>query len=171
MKNIFLSSDAHFSHRNIIKYCDRPFFYVEEMNERLIQNWNEVVRNDDEVYYLGDFGLHSPEVLMPFRNRLNGNWKMFIGGNHDRNSLLQSPGLAEQVVKFSEKKVVNFELDGIPLWLSHCPANVLPNDPINLYGHTHDHVPMLAGNNRKINIGVDAWNLYPVAWEQIKALL
>ena len=68
------------------------------MNERLIKNWNEVVQANDDVYYLGDLSLRGPEHVMPLRNRMNGIWRMFIGGNHDRNSLLQTSGLAEQVV-------------------------------------------------------------------------
>lgn len=173
MKNTWFSSDAHLDHRNIIKYCSRPFDSVEEMNEKLIQNWNEVVQDNDDVIYLGDFGLRGPEHLMPYRNRLKGNWRMFIAGNHDRTSLISTPGLADHVVKYGEKKVVSFDIDGIKLWLSHCPACVFANDPINLYGHTHEKYPLRETGNiiQRINIGVDAWNYYPVSWEQIKELI
>ena len=51
----FFTSDTHFGHENIIKYCGRPFKDVEKMNERLIKNWNEVVKDTDTIFHLGDF--------------------------------------------------------------------------------------------------------------------
>jgi len=52
---IFFTSDTHFSHSNIIKFCDRPFSDVNEMNTALINNWNKVVPEDGIVFHLGDF--------------------------------------------------------------------------------------------------------------------
>ena len=78
---IFFTSDHHFYHTNIIKYCNRPFQSVEEMNEEMVKRWNSVVNPGDTVYYLGDFSLakRPVEVFVP---RLNGE-KHFIMGNHD----------------------------------------------------------------------------------------
>ena len=52
---IFFTSDTHFDHANIIKFCDRPFKDVEEMNWKLIKNWNDKVPQDGLVFHLGDF--------------------------------------------------------------------------------------------------------------------
>ena len=56
---IFFTSDHHFYHTNIIKYCQRPFQSVEEMNEVMVERWNAVVGKNDTVYYLGDLELKS----------------------------------------------------------------------------------------------------------------
>ena len=54
---VFFTSDTHFNHTNILKFCDRPFKNVEEMNETMIANWNCIVGMDDDVFHLGDFFL------------------------------------------------------------------------------------------------------------------
>lgn len=90
----FLTSDPHFGHRNVIKYCKRPYAPVYEMeseeismesvqrmNEDLIARWNSVVKPGDRVIVLGDFSLGKQWVtdVVP---RLNGE-KELIAGNHD----------------------------------------------------------------------------------------
>jgi len=55
MTKTWFTSDTHFGHFNIIEYCNRPFKTVDEMNSKLIRFWNERVKPDDIVYFLGDF--------------------------------------------------------------------------------------------------------------------
>lgn len=79
----YFSSDAHYYHKNIIKYCNRPFETVEEMNAELIKRHNEVVKPEDTWYFLGDFGFASNNKLKEIIAQLNGK-KIIICGNHDR---------------------------------------------------------------------------------------
>lgn len=69
---IYFISDTHFYHKSIIPYCHRPFPSVDEMNEKLIQNWNNTVSKDDKVYFLGDFCFGSANETRDILNRLNG---------------------------------------------------------------------------------------------------
>lgn len=83
MANIWITSDSHFFHNNIIKYCNRPFSDVNEMNETLIANWNSVVKPQDKVYHLGDLYMGGTRrEVESLLYRLNGH-KRLILGNHD----------------------------------------------------------------------------------------
>lgn len=69
---IYFISDTHFWHNSIISYCHRPFSSIEDMNEKLIKNWNDTVKPEDKVYFLGDFCLSNSERTRDVLNRLNG---------------------------------------------------------------------------------------------------
>jgi len=82
----FVVADTHFDHNNIIKYCLRPFIrsWERQMNEVLINNWNNIVRPNDKVYFLGDL-VYGRKSRPPryFLEKLNGDIE-FVRGNHDR---------------------------------------------------------------------------------------
>lgn len=88
MQKIFILSDTHFNHKNVIKYSSRPFNNVDEMNKQLITNWNYVVGEDDIVLFLGDFAFvryskqGGKEDLLKLTTQLKGH-KIIIKGNHD----------------------------------------------------------------------------------------
>jgi len=80
---IYFTSDLHLGHANVIRFQDRPFADVDEMNEALIANYNEVVGPDDTVYILGDVSNRCPgKQANEMIARLNGH-KILIMGNHD----------------------------------------------------------------------------------------
>ena len=80
---IYFSSDQHYYHNNVIRYCKRPYSTVEEMNEDMVKKWNSVVKPEDTVYVLGDFSLAFRSVEI-FAFRLNGT-RFLVPGNHDFN--------------------------------------------------------------------------------------
>lgn len=83
---IFYTSDLHFGHANVIKYDNRPFKTVDEMNNKMIQWWNARVKNTDEVYILGDFSLHNTALAKEIVKQLHGK-KYLIKGNHDEKNM------------------------------------------------------------------------------------
>lgn len=129
---VFLISDTHFNHANIIKYCNRPFASVEEMNEILIKNWNETVSKNDVIIHLGDVALGSKDLLEMIIPRLNGK-KILIKGNHDTYS-------DDFYKKIGFDTVSKFPIlyDGFYL-LSHEPLILSETTPyFNYYGHVHN---------------------------------
>ena len=94
--DIFLISDLHLGHANIIKYCARPFVETDaaEMDRVLTNNWNACVGPDDPAYFLGDLSYwkdRTPDSA--YREKLNGRIT-FVAGNHDRklSGTVPSPG-------------------------------------------------------------------------------
>ena len=75
---IFFTADTHFGHKNIIRYCNRPFETAHEMNETLIANWNKVVHQTDTVYHLGDVAVLRPEKTRDVLDRLNGKFILLL---------------------------------------------------------------------------------------------
>lgn len=85
---IYVTSDLHLSHKNIINYCpeSRNFDSVEQMNETLKTNWNNRVPSDALVYILGDISFGSLSSAIDILQQLNGR-KILIVGNHDRHAI------------------------------------------------------------------------------------
>lgn len=83
-KKTWLIADTHLDHRNIIKYCHRPFKSVDEMNETIVRNWNQVVSSGDCVLFLGDLAFRRFDYWL---GKLNGE-KVIIRGNHDKQGLV-----------------------------------------------------------------------------------
>ena len=83
-KNVYFTSDTHFGHSNIMRFCQRPFSDVTDMNNCLIENWNNKVGKDDIIFHLGDFAMGGSNLWNGILERLNGH-KILILGNHKIN--------------------------------------------------------------------------------------
>lgn len=88
---LFFTADLHLGHANIMLHCGRPFATVEEMDAKIIGNWNAVVRPEDTVYVLGDFARGD---AAPYLRRLMGR-VVLVRGNHDLPKCLKFAQFAE----------------------------------------------------------------------------
>lgn len=194
---IWFTSDHHFWHQNVIKYCGRPFKDVQEMNEILIANWNSVVMPDDLVYYLGDFSMAFRPVEI-YTRRLNGT-KILIAGNHDfchpahkksRNPENQAKWIQSYINNGFASVLFEMELD-IPgvakIRMAHMPylnpdpaeeqrhnKHRLPDDGrILLCGHVHEkwHTRRTSKGTLMINVGVDVNNFTPISLKTVSELI
>lgn len=133
-EKIFYISDTHFGHAHIIRYDNRPFMNATEMEEAIIERWNEVVSDKDTVYILGDFSWYKEEQTLGILNRLSGK-KVLVKGNHDR----ISPKVAEKFVKVCD--YLEIKDNGRKVVMSHYPMpfwNGQFRDSVHLYGHVHN---------------------------------
>lgn len=173
---IYLCSDTHFRHTNIIQICNRPFENIDIMHKTIIDNWNTTVTREDEVYFLGDFALgrHSIEDDRAILDMLHGT-KYLIVGNHDRRfrtiderKVVKTADLIEywQEVGFCQVYTQPIVLDDYYI-LSHAPINGLFKSQImaNIHGHTH---AICMANGNYFNVSMEAINYTPISFVSIK---
>jgi calcineurin-like phosphoesterase family protein len=165
----YVTSDCHFGHKNIIKYepVSRPFSSIEEMDEVLIERWNSKVKENDEIYILGDFSFHKVNKTVEILGRLSGK-KCLIVGNHD-NHLINHDPFKEMFVGYYD--LLDNKIAGKHYVMCHYPLlswNRSHYGSVNLFGHLHSS---WKGNRQQLNVGMDCHNLYPIAFEEIDSLL
>lgn len=160
----FFTSDTHFGHSNIIRYCKRPFANADEMDDVLVANWNSRVAKGDTVYHMGDFAFKDAEFAKAIRKRLNGNIRLILG-NHDRLSYLSDPDFGFETVKYYDEISHNNQ----KIVLFHYPMRSWHKNmrgAWHLYGHTHGGV---SPYGKSLEVGVDLWDYRPVTFDEIKA--
>lgn len=175
---VFFTSDTHFGHSNIIKYCNRPFNNMDEMDEALINNWNAKVPKDGIVYHLGDFAWGSINYWEKIREQLNGEI-ILIYGNHDEkylnNKLMYK--LFKEVTP--QKKIW---INKIPIYMNHYPFLCFGGSykglgaTWQLFGHVHsnprseeglDHKRLVNCFPTQYDVGVDNNNFTPISFDEL----
>jgi calcineurin-like phosphoesterase family protein len=180
---IFIISDLHLEHANIMKYCHRDQFEdVHQMNYEMVSRWNQTVGKFDTVYFLGDlvFSRDKGRNIRGWLHKLNG-IKIFIWGNHDTYLKCKLPYL---VIKFN----------GEPLLLVHSED---PNGGHNketlahtevckiltdwketpwwiIHGHHHNNNlqkhPLINNESRMINVSAELLDYRPIELEKLLAM-
>jgi len=197
--SLFFSADFHLNHANIIKYCGRTQFMNSEelsiynklknrpqeeqkqfkiskesvikMNETLIRNCNERVKEDDTLFFVGDLGFKSgsgrgegePEKLQQYIEQIKCKNVIYIEGNHDtkgRNSF-KTP-IQNIVIKHGGKRI----------FLVHNPDFCNVNYEMNFVGHIHQlwkikRIRKGFDFTDAVNVGVDMNNFYPITYNEI----
>ena len=163
---LWFTADQHFSHPRIIEYCNRPFRTVDEMDKRLIENYNTKVADEDDVYFIGDLTMKGPEnkgYVERLVSKLRGR-KYFVVGNHDRLRVWDYIDMgfitAASRIDWPHENVT----------LHHDPAiqHTLPKDRYLYCGHVHGLFKIC---KRVINVGVDVWDYFPVSSAQLYDLV
>ena len=174
--NTFFTSDLHFGHKNIIRYDNRPFTTVEEMDETIIKNWNSKVQDNDVVYILGDISWYDDTKTAEILSKLKGR-KVLIKGNHDKLSRKTEP-FFEEVTDY--KEIVLSEKRHVIL--CHYPIvffNRHHYGAYMLYGHVHNshewhmtenykfELEQLDIRCRMFNVGTMIWDYSPVTLDEV----
>lgn len=176
MPNIFFTSDLHFGHNNIIRFDNRPFNSVEEMDKALIANWNRKVKDEDTVYVLGDISWYKDEKTVEIFQMLKGH-KILIKGNHDR---------LHGKIKYCFDEIYDYKEITLPgnihITLCHYPITFFNRHHYGsymFYGHVHNsHEWQMTDNYRRelgeldiqcnmYNVGVMVNNYEPVTFDEV----
>ncbi len=162
---IWFTSDLHIGHTNIIKYCNRPFGSVAEMNIALVTRWNERVSDSDTVYVIGDVFLGKPVDAAPFVSALKGQ-KVLVKGNHDRSARVMMEMGFDEVCNQMQIALT----DGSRALLHHepLPENRLKEYDILIHGHRHGP-PRWDG--KSLNVCVDLWEYAPISESDIIGII
>ena len=173
---LFMSSDSHWGHFNISKYCHRPFESRKEMDDALIANWNSVVPEDGIVVHCGDFMLpheNGDKEYVKIWNKLNFKTLILCRGNHDR--------IDCGTYVYDDKTVIVVDIamikvEGIKIMACHYPMLVYPAD-YQVFGHIHtlydgtcygiDGDVTTRLRKTQYDVGVDQNNYTPVSYWQL----
>ena len=165
MSNIWFSSDLHLCHNQPFIYEKRGFTNIEEMNECIVNNWNQTVQPDDTVFLLGDVCLYDMQRGIEFLQQLHGNINLILG-NHDQPSKQELFANIPNIMNWGyanvfKYKKINFFLSHYPTLTDNFDTNSHFNQHvINLHGHTHHQNNFLNINNPFMyHVGVDSHNM------------
>jgi calcineurin-like phosphoesterase family protein len=154
----FFTADEHYGHRNIIRYCDRPFESVDEMNAELIRRHKAVVGRGDIVVHAGDFTLGTPRHAHEIMEQLRGD-HVFLRGSHDKWMKRPAPDIWQKTI------------EGQLVVVCHYAMRVWPASHYNswqLFGHSHGQLPP---EGKQWDVGVDNNDFAPVSFEQLVAIM
>jgi calcineurin-like phosphoesterase family protein len=163
MSRVFFTADTHFGCARTLAVRKRPFASVEEMDEVLIARWNAAVREDDEVYHLGDFATLEGDNLGAVLDRLSGRIHVLLGNNDAADAIAR----ARRFVSVAEMRELT--LEGQRIFLCHYPMRDWPNawrGAWHLFGHVHgrlDREPL----GLSLDVGVDSHGYAPVPFASV----
>ena len=190
-QKIFFSSDQHFGHRNVLRFCGRPYSDEKEMGQALIDNWNSVVTNDDIVVSMGDFfWFNDSHSIKKCIDKLNGKEIYLVLGNHDKRESFRRvtderfhivDGITHIFLRCDDAE--RWYQKTFEIVCSHYPLMTWSHrdrGAINLFGHIHSgwlrscddydqNLPLWRG--QQLDVGVDNQNFTPVSFEDVLAQL
>ena len=166
----FYIADMHLGHKNVLKFDNRPFLSVSEMDKVLIENWNSRVSTNDDVYLLGDVCYRSEHIPAWYLKQLNGR-KHLIQGNHD--AVLMKDSEAMGCIDSVDKML--FVKDcGERIVLCHFPIaewNGFHKGAYHIYGHIHNRTDgvyqYMRTLERALNAGCMLNGYQPVTFKEL----
>ncbi len=161
-QNIYLIADTHFGDAAILRYENRPFRSVEEMDEALIRNWNSTITSEDTVFVLGDFSAYDLKKTAAICQRLNGH-KHLIMGNHDTASV-------HDYLACGFENVSRYPIIYEQFWmLSHEPLYLNRNMPYaNIFGHVHDNPMYRTDSPQSFCVCAERIGYTPIRFDEVR---
>ena len=168
---IFFSSDYHFGHDKEFLWGPRGLPSMFANSQAIVGNHNAIVKDEDDVYVLGDLMLGDNEYGLQMIKSLKGKLHIILG-NHDTDTRIKLYEQLLNVVEITYAKVIkigkqHYFLCHYPTMTANYDDKPYHNHMINLYGHTHQQTNFYNNNPFMYHVGVDSHDCYPVSIEQI----
>lgn len=168
---IWLTSDLHFCHNREFLFKPRGFDNIEDMNNAIVERWNNVVDEYDEVYILGDLMLNNNAKGEDLIRSLNGRLHIILG-NHDtdnRVEIYKSIPSVDEILYATMLKYgkLHFFLTHYPCMTGNLEKEYLSQMTLNLFGHTHSKQKFYNDIPFMYNVSMDAHDCTPVSIEQV----
>lgn len=180
---VFFTSDTHFGHQNIIRFCNRPCATIAEHDQALIDNWNDTVPEDAVVFHLGDFCYKAGGF--PTIQHLNGllhGQIVLIRGNHDPDTRKPQNLRKLQHLFAGVYDQLEIEVDGQRIIMNHYPLLTWPHaygqhPTWQLFGHVHLRKGITGSDAfiveqccrpTQYEVGVDLNGYRPVSFHQLQ---
>lgn len=179
-KNVFFTSDFHLFHNNVLKFDNRPFADVHEMHKVIEERWNEVVKPEDTVIYLGDLHFARKDDINFVEGMLyalNGTIH-YIMGNHDDYREIPKNKRFETVQDYLEVRVAHM-VDGKRVETLFCCMhypiyswNKAHHGSYMVHGHCHGNLhhgedASFYNNRRVIDVGCMLTEYKPISYLEV----
>lgn len=169
---IWFTADMHLGHERVLEFTSRPWEKIEEMNQAFISNINDKVKEEDELYILGDYSFKMTALeAAALRKKIVCKRVHIVPGNHDKdwtNSLVARAFIVELPITVLKENKRKFVLSHFPMadWQS------MSHSSIHLHGHIHSEGSTYNEMNRmqglyRYDVGVDANGYAPVSMDEI----
>lgn len=165
--SVYLTSDQHFMHANIIGHASRPFETVEGMDAVLQTEWNKAIDSEDTVLFGGDLTLQGKTIAADLLDSLNGDI-VFIRGNHDKVDRTIPQASRDEV---AVRHMIRFTVGDFVFYFTHWPDDLPPTGGSvwGIHGHVHDDedYPFIDATNQRVNVCVEKTEYRPISVSQI----
>ena len=180
---VFFTSDTHFGHQNIIRFCNRPWATIQEHDQALIDNWNDTVPEDAVVFHLGDFcykGGGFP-TIQHLKGLLRGQI-VLIRGNHDPDTRKRQNIQNLQQLFAGVYDQLEITVEGQRILMNHFPLLTWPHaygehPTWQIFGHVHLRKGITGSDAfiveqccrpTQYEVGVDLNGYRPISFHRLK---
>jgi calcineurin-like phosphoesterase family protein len=186
---VAFTSDTHFGHANIIKYCQRPFTFpdIDGMDKVMLEHFMDVDASGKTIFHMGDF-VFNPKNLLATSWRPKGEHYIILG-NHDK--FADKGGKYRKLYREFFHHIIGtsiqwgrnqlqIQVEDTKLLLTHGPERYIGENHYNIYGHHHNNMflkpeyfqadPLQSwvfGSKTHINVSVELTNYRPVTWDEL----
>jgi len=165
-QEIHFISDTHFDHKNIIRYCNRPFNSTRQMNQTLVENWHKSVNDNDTVFFLGDMSYGKNRRPIDYwLGKLTGKIS-YIRGNHDKDIINRATVIHSHYgIKYNNYQFL----------LMHDPHRPNGYDGWIIHGDKHNNnlkdYPFINQKNKTVNICAELVDYTPLSLDRLIMLI